>query len=120
MRIGEKIKKLREFRNFTQEGLAKALDMTQAGYSRIERDEVDLSLNRLEQIANTLNITIEEILGFDANKLSFNTNANDHCIVYQNQNNLPETERKLYEARIEAQQKEIDRLHTLLEKALTK
>lgn len=120
MKIGEKIKKMREFRNFTQEYLAKALEMTQAGYSRIERDEVELSLSRLEQVAKILNVTMEEVLGFDANKLSFNTNANDHCVVYQNQNGLAENERKLYESRIEAQQKEIDRLHELLKQSLTK
>jgi transcriptional regulator with XRE-family HTH domain len=112
MQIGEKIKKLREFRNFTQESLAKALEMTQAGYSRIERDEVDLSLSRLEQIAKTLNISVEEILGFDANKLSFNTNANDHCIVYQN--GVAENERKQYEARIADLKQENERLHALL------
>jgi transcriptional regulator with XRE-family HTH domain len=120
MQIGEKIKKLREFRNFTQEGLAKALEMTQAGYSRIERDEVDLNLSRLEQIAKILNISIEEILGFDANKLSFNTNANDHCVVYQNQNGLAENERKQYEARIADLKQENERLHVLLEKSLNK
>jgi transcriptional regulator with XRE-family HTH domain len=121
MKIGEKIKKLREFRNLTQEHLAKILDMTQAGYSRIERDEVDLNLNRLEQIAKVLNVSIEDVLGFDTNKLSFNTNANDHCIVYQNQNQgLIERERQQYESRITDLQKEIDRLHNLLEKTLSK
>lgn len=121
MKIGEKIKKLREFRNLTQEHIAKMLDMTQAGYSRIERDEVDLSLSRLEQISKLLNVSIDEILGFDLKKLSFNTNANDHCIVYQNQmQGLSESERKLYELRIESLQKEIERLHSYLEKTLSK
>jgi transcriptional regulator with XRE-family HTH domain len=121
MKLGDKIKKLREFRNFTQEHLAKTLDMTQAGYSRIERDEVDLNLNRLEQIAKVLNVSIEEILGFDVNKLSFNTNANDHCIVYQNQSqSIPDKEREQYESRITSLESEITRLHSLLEKAMTK
>lgn len=120
MKIGEKIKKLREFRNYTQEYIAKALDMTQAGYSRIERDEVDLNLSRLEQIANLLNISIEDVLGFDTKQLSFNTNANDHCVVYQNQaQGLLESERKLYEARIESLEKEIMRLHELVQKLLS-
>jgi transcriptional regulator with XRE-family HTH domain len=119
MKIGEKIKKLREFRNLTQEHLAKTLDMTQAGYSRIERDEVDLNLNRLEQIAKVLNVSIEDILGFDANKLSFNTTANDQSIVYQNQaQGLADRERQHYESRITDLQKEIDYLRGMLEKNL--
>jgi transcriptional regulator with XRE-family HTH domain len=37
MKIGEKIKKFREYRGFKQEVLAEKLQMTQAGYSRLER-----------------------------------------------------------------------------------
>jgi transcriptional regulator with XRE-family HTH domain len=120
MKIGEKIKKLREFRNFTQEYVAKMLNMTQAGYSRIERDEVDLNLSRLEQIASLLNVSIDDVLGFDSRKLSFNTNAKDHCIVYQHQQGLADSEKKLYELRIETLEKEITRLHSYLEKILLK
>lgn len=121
MRIGEKIKKLREFRNFTQDYMAKSLEMTQAGYSRIERDEVDLNVTRLQQIAKLLNVEMGEVLGFNTQNLSFNTNANDNCIVYQNQTqNLLESERKQYEVRLAEKDKEIERLHTLLKESLTK
>lgn len=73
------------FRNFTQEYIAKQLEITQAGYSKIERDEVDLTLNKLTQIAKILNVDVADILGFDTNTLCFNTNANDNCVIYQNQ-----------------------------------
>ncbi|WP_082189568.1 helix-turn-helix domain-containing protein [Lentimicrobium saccharophilum] len=35
MQIGQKIRKVRELRNFTQEFMAKSLGITQGAYSRI-------------------------------------------------------------------------------------
>lgn len=42
--IGMKIRKLRERRNFTQEYVAQKLKMTAAGYSKIERDVTDVTM----------------------------------------------------------------------------
>ncbi|MDR0802540.1 MAG: helix-turn-helix domain-containing protein, partial [Fluviicola sp.] len=36
MHVGQKIKKLRELKNFTQEYMANRLEMTQPSYSKIE------------------------------------------------------------------------------------
>ncbi|TAF75983.1 MAG: XRE family transcriptional regulator [Bacteroidetes bacterium] len=65
MAIGQKIKKVREFKNFTQEHLAEKLGMSVAGYGKIEREETDVPFSRLEQIAATFNMKTEDLVGFD-------------------------------------------------------
>ncbi|MCC5916075.1 MAG: helix-turn-helix transcriptional regulator [Cryomorphaceae bacterium] len=47
-RIGRNIKQIRELKNFTQEHFAKKLGMTTSGYSKIERGEVIISIEKLQ------------------------------------------------------------------------
>lgn len=49
--IGYKIRKLREIRNYTQEYMADSLNISQNAYSRIEREETEPPLSRIEAIA---------------------------------------------------------------------
>lgn len=44
MTVGSNIKKLRELKNFTQQYMADSLNMSDGGYSKIERDETDISV----------------------------------------------------------------------------
>jgi|SRR5690554_6925736 len=73
-RIGKKIKQLRELKNYSQEYMAKNLNMSIPGYGRIERNEVDVSIERAHQIANVLGISITELISFDE-KYVFNNYA---------------------------------------------
>ncbi len=63
LKIGSEIKRLRKEQRFTQEHIALKLDMSVAGYSRIERDEVNVTLDRLQELAEILGTTPEFILG---------------------------------------------------------
>ena len=45
---------MRELKNLTQEHLAEELGMSVSGYSRIERDEVKLSSDKLVKISEVL------------------------------------------------------------------
>jgi transcriptional regulator with XRE-family HTH domain len=65
MEIGNKIKKVRELRNYTQDYMAEKLNMSQAGYSKIERDEVDVNFEKIERISEILGITPSALVGFD-------------------------------------------------------
>lgn len=69
MSVGNNIKKLRELRNFTQSYISDKLNMSLSGYSKIERDETDISVRRLEQIAEVLETDVKTILDFDDNKI---------------------------------------------------
>jgi DNA-binding XRE family transcriptional regulator len=47
MKIGNRIKKIREFKNYTQEYMAGQLGISQRAYSKIENDEVSISIEKL-------------------------------------------------------------------------
>lgn len=72
MNVGEKIKKLRELKNYTQQYMADQLDISQSGYGKIERNETDISISKLEKIAKILDTDIYTVLIFDE-KHFFNT-----------------------------------------------
>jgi transcriptional regulator with XRE-family HTH domain len=69
MCIGNNIKKLRELRNFTQTHISERLNMSLSGYSKIERDETEISVKKLEQIAAELQTDIRSILELDTDKV---------------------------------------------------
>lgn len=100
--VGEKIKKIRELRNFTQDYMANRLEMTQAGYSKIERGQTDLSMSKLDEIAKVLEVPVEDIITFDQQKFfnSFNNvegNNNGSVVII---NSMTQDLKKLYEDKI--------------------
>lgn len=64
MKINEKIKQLREVRQWTQEEMAQELNMTTKGYAKIERGETLSNLPRLEQIAEIFGMHICQLLSY--------------------------------------------------------
>ena len=73
MSIGNNIKKLRELRNYTQTYMSNQLEISLSAYSKIERDETEISLKRLEQISEILNVSVNAILQFDEKVLLENS-----------------------------------------------
>ncbi|ULJ70244.1 helix-turn-helix domain-containing protein [Wielerella bovis] len=66
METHEKIRTMRELNQLTQEEMAEKLNITAGGYAKIERGESAINLNRLQQIAQILNINVSELLKNDA------------------------------------------------------
>lgn|SRR6185312_6211 len=62
MGIGEKIRIQRLIKNYSQENMAWELDISQAAYSKIERDETQLTLRRIYAIAEILEISPFELM----------------------------------------------------------
>lgn len=56
MKIGEKIRNVREDRDMSQEEVARLIPMNQSGYSKIERDVQEPSLEQLRRICQILNL----------------------------------------------------------------
>jgi transcriptional regulator with XRE-family HTH domain len=122
MLLGNKIKKIRELKNFTQEYVAEQLGMSQSGYSKLEADETDVSLSRIEQIATTLGLTINDLLNFDE-KVVFNISNNQtdkgtNGVIFNN--GLSESEKKLYDEKVAQLEKEVDYLKSVIDKLLVK
>jgi transcriptional regulator with XRE-family HTH domain len=67
--IGQKIKMIRELRNYTRNYVASELKISLNTYGKIERDEANLTIQRLSRIAKILNVGVTTIIDFDQNKL---------------------------------------------------
>jgi len=99
--IKNKIKSIRELRNYTQEYMAQRLGMTQAGYSKIETGKTDLSYANLQKIAHILEVRIEDIIRFDSQRYFNNYhNTKDSFNRNTNTSNSSNTEKNLYEDKI--------------------
>lgn len=89
--IGQKIRELRMRKGYSQENLAEMLEMTTNGYAKIEQDKTpNLSVKRLEQIAEALDSNVQELYSLgDKNTHYIGTqNNNDssisHYVINQN------------------------------------
>ena len=60
--IGSRLKQARQNKNYTQEKLAEELDVSIAFLSRVECGSLEISLKRLAQICDMLDITEGDIL----------------------------------------------------------
>ncbi|MWB93257.1 helix-turn-helix domain-containing protein [Flavobacterium sp. GA093] len=116
--IKNKIKSIRELKNYTQEYMAKQLGVTQAGYSKIEKGITILSYEKLTAIAEILEVSVEDIISFDRQRYfnSFNNvKGNNNGSVLINSDNTA-TLKKLYEDKIKLLEKLLERTERELER----
>lgn len=119
MTIGKKIKHLRELRSLTQEEMADLLHMSQANYSKIERDEIEVKMSRLEEISKILNIDLTDLINFDEHNF-FVIQNNDTItgisgtINNHYQHSVTDKERVLYEDKIRLLEEKIQMLEAQL------
>lgn len=73
--IGKKIRKLRELKELTQEYIATEIGLSQSAYSKIEAAETDITYQRLEKIAEILEVKPEDIIAFNE-QMIFNLHHN--------------------------------------------
>jgi transcriptional regulator with XRE-family HTH domain len=123
MSIGSTIKKIRERHHLKQEEIAKKLNMSVTGYGKIERDEVSVNQDRLEEIAKVFGVNAIEILaeeknvqGFSVTQNNNNPTGNNIGVFY-----ISEKEKELFEKlltekdkRIEGLERENDLLREML------
>lgn len=103
--IGGNIKKLREFRGYSQEYMAAQLNVSQRTYSNIESDKGKVNKQQIEHIAKILEIDPIQLLTFN-DKYIFNTGENhDHSLSQSGMFNTyhisQKAEHELFEKRIE-------------------
>lgn len=67
--IGEKIRKIRNIRGYSQEYMGTRLRMSQNNYSRIELDQINITLRTLDEISRILEVSTQEILEFNESRL---------------------------------------------------
>ncbi|MFD1602615.1 helix-turn-helix transcriptional regulator [Flavobacterium artemisiae] len=120
--IKNKIKSIRELKNYTQEYMAERLGVTQAGYSKIEKGKTSLSYDKLVEIGRILDVSVEDIISFDYHRYFNNFNkitANNNGSISINTDNTSAL-KELYEDKIGLLEKLLNRteneLHRYKEK----
>lgn len=111
--IGQKIRKLRENRNFSQEYVAECLGISQTAYSKIENDQTKLTAERITKLSQLFNIPENEFFSFDQH-IEFHNNTITNGYV----NSIIQTQKEVYESTIETLQQQINQLNTERNKLL--
>jgi transcriptional regulator with XRE-family HTH domain len=84
-KLGERVKNLREEKNYTQDFIAGKLGVTQKAYSKIEAGETRMSVDHLLKIAEILETTVGSILQTEGGNVynNFNTHNGEGIIVHK-------------------------------------
>ncbi len=100
VKIGEKIRKIREMKGISQEYLATLMDISPQAFGKIEREETKLDFGRLETIAKLMGVDPIDIVNFDESHI-FNNTFNNHSshqknfIIHNNELFSPAIEKTL-------------------------
>ncbi|UOP05491.1 helix-turn-helix domain-containing protein [Conchiformibius kuhniae] len=76
MSVHDKIRLMREINRWSQEEMAKRLNMSPNGYAKIERGETKLHLDKLTQIAEVFKVDVLELMTTDKGVVFF---MNERC-----------------------------------------
>lgn len=99
MDIGKNLRQIRELKGYSQDYIAKALEISQRNYSRIEQNEVELNLTKLKKICEVLEVTPQQVLGFNE-KIIFQ-NCTNAFGFNENYYACSEQEKEQYKLQIE-------------------
>lgn len=110
MNIGDKIRKVRELKGYKQEYVADKVGLSVTAYGNIERNDSSLTFERLEEIANALEVTVQDILNIPE-QFNVQSIANSHVgfNCYDNRT-VKDNELNGYKQALENAQKEIEYL----------
>ena len=114
-KIINKIREIRKDRGYSHEYMAHLLDISQVAYSKIEKNETKLTIERLFKIAEILEARIEDILDIKADKV-YKQDLKDNSIGHQEIQNMYQDNKEVYEKLIASKDEQIALLKSLLDK----
>lgn len=85
-KLGYKIRKIRESKDFTQEYMAQQLNISQNVYSKLERGEIKITTDRLTLISEILQIPEESLLKDDFNVFNIYNNTYGYIETLKEEN----------------------------------
>jgi transcriptional regulator with XRE-family HTH domain len=120
--IGQKIKEIREARHYSQESIAKALDISVTSYAKIERDEVEITVKRLEEIAKALKVNTWAFFSPESavviiGDIGDNSNGHNHQI-HSTYSITFNPEREAHLMHIKSLEKQVESLQKMVDKLL--
>ena len=102
----DRIREVRKQKGYSHEYVANELNISQVAYSKLEKNETKLTVERLYQLSKILETPVEDFLLAKKGNI-YNQTFNDNAIAYQEfqnlyQENKEKTEKiiQLYEARL--------------------
>ena len=101
-----RIKEIRKEKGISHEAMAFDLGISQVAYSKIEKNETKLTLERLYKIANILESKVSNLLGLEIQKVyqqEFKDNSNN----YQEIQHLHQENKEVYHELIKAKDEQI-------------
>lgn len=104
-KIGTKIRKIRELKGYSQEFLASKIGISQRAYSKLEMNQIKISWDRINSIAEILDIDPIEMLTFDDNLIFNNCSQSGNFEHFVN--SVPDKLIEQYEKRIGGLENEI-------------
>ncbi len=116
MDLGLKIKKIRESKNYTQGYMSNKLNISQNTYSKIETGGIKLTVDRLKQISEVLDIAVEDILNNETQTYNFHNSNIDKFYGYIE--TLHEDNKELFQTTINLLNEQIKHLKSENEKLL--
>lgn len=98
--LGKKIRLLRHQKSWSQEDVAKQLEISIPAFSKIETGITDINLSRLEQIAKLFEMTVVQLLTFNdkEGQESYNTEVDSLTLkLHEREMELIELQKKIIE-----------------------
>jgi transcriptional regulator with XRE-family HTH domain len=98
MKLGENLKKLRESKGYTQQQMADLIHTHRSGYSKMENNQQEISVDSLVYIAKNFGISVDDIIYFnEKNSIPNEVSVEDKATLEQLQliNELEEEEKTI-------------------------
>lgn len=76
-KLRQNIRDIREDKKITQAGMAEKLGLSETGYAKIERGESKADINRLQKIADILEVSLADIIPFGDDSMVVFNHSND-------------------------------------------
>jgi transcriptional regulator with XRE-family HTH domain len=88
----ERIKEIRTSLGITAKSVSNKLGIAESNYSQMENGKVQITLNRLEIIANIFNVPVDSLIVSERSNQTINISHGDHSICATNVNNYSDKE----------------------------
>ena len=98
MKLGDNLKKLRESKGYTQQQMADIIHTHRSGYSKMENNQQDISVDALVAIAKNFGLTVDDIIYYgDKNSVPKEISMEDKKALEQLQliNELEDEEKNI-------------------------
>jgi transcriptional regulator with XRE-family HTH domain len=82
MKLSDKIRTLRKMKGLSQENMADMIGISSTAYAKIERNESDPAVSRIESIAQALNMSKADLENFGENGVFYLNESNNNNSIF--------------------------------------